>query len=312
MLLAIIAIIAVPSVINQVKKSNEKAYETQLLLIESGAESYAYEHPISDDYGTVLITLKILQDSGYVDKNIVNPITGEDFDENMSIQITKLNGSYSVMLFNNGFLSCTINDDCEYGSLIGSEIKFDPVNNNTCTTGTTCYTWNVIGYNSESVDIMMNENLGSNVVWNENISCSNNGVSCANNSPATIFSVLNLRTNTWKYSARIIEAEEILSILGETELNAYFGTDYLTGYSNCNDVICNVNMTIYGWLLGTATNSYSSGDADVYWVNTASSTSEGRAYEVRYGLSLGNIISYSNVYSHGIRPVITVSRTIIE
>lgn len=250
MLLAIIAIIAVPSVINQVKKSNEKAYNTQILLIESGAESYAYDHPISDDYGTVLITLKELQDSGYADKNIANPITGEVFDENMQIQITKLNGSYLITTYDNKRPSCTLTDDCaiDYDDPIGLVVRYDPVNGtNDCTSGNTCYTWNVIAYNTanNAFDIMMSSNYGDELY-------------CFNDVAILIQQLY----NEWNTPVRLISAEEIANLItgSQNALIKYESSDGSIETAMNLSPVMNDFLVLESGNLGYWTNTVSSGE----------------------------------------------------
>ena len=128
-------------------------------------------------------------------------------------------------------------------------------------------------------------------------------------SPATILTALDTRTSTWKYKARIIEAEEVLGIINKTDLGVYMGNDY---EHYCDVIDCTLDMTLYGWLINNANDTQFSSDEDVYWTGTIVSTDETEAYEIRHGLSCSSIHNLGDIYAHGIRPVITIAKTLLN
>lgn len=98
-ILGLIAIITIPTIVNQIKENKEELYNTQIKLIESGAISYVTDqiaHPSSNSEvwdvvsnkksgSIVTVSLKTLQETGAVDYNISNPLCdGNDiyFDPN--------------------------------------------------------------------------------------------------------------------------------------------------------------------------------------------------------------------------------------
>lgn len=97
-ILGLIAIITIPTIVNQIKENKEELYNTQIKLIESGAISYVTDqiaHPSSTSKvwdvvsnkkkETFTVSLKTLQETGAVDYNISNPLCdGNDiyFDPN--------------------------------------------------------------------------------------------------------------------------------------------------------------------------------------------------------------------------------------
>lgn len=95
-ILGIISLITVPLVNGSIEKSNEKLYQTQLNQIVKGAKNYYEEHlselPEEDTYVTV--TLKELQDAGYLPLSIENPKTKEEFLGTTEIKCTNKNGKY--------------------------------------------------------------------------------------------------------------------------------------------------------------------------------------------------------------------------
>ncbi len=113
-ILGIIALIAVPAVNNSINESNEKLYQTQLKQMIKGAKSYYAEHldalkdvssscnvtNVNDCNGSgCCITLKQLQNEGYLPLDVNNPKNGKAFNPNSVIVVTKdgANFKYQVL-----------------------------------------------------------------------------------------------------------------------------------------------------------------------------------------------------------------------
>jgi len=82
-IIAVVSVIAVRTVTSKIKKSTERAYNIQVNNIEAAAKKYMLENSNDHKYhlNTLCITIKMLQDKGYLDKgNIKNPKTSENFD----------------------------------------------------------------------------------------------------------------------------------------------------------------------------------------------------------------------------------------
>lgn len=90
-ILGLIALIAVPIVLNNIKKTKEDLYNTQIELIKAGALSYVTDviaHPSvnttissmvkSHDVGIVNIKLYELEEAGAVETNVMNPFCDGD------------------------------------------------------------------------------------------------------------------------------------------------------------------------------------------------------------------------------------------
>lgn len=91
-ILGIIALIAAPIVNNSINESDEELYQTQLNQIIKGAKSYYAEHldELPQNNGDkVTITLKKLQDEGYLPLEANNPKTGDRLNPNLTIIVTK-------------------------------------------------------------------------------------------------------------------------------------------------------------------------------------------------------------------------------
>ncbi len=96
-ILALLALIAIPSVSKQMENSKDSLYNTQISNIKEAAVTWGADHIFKLPEGDKCITLTLgyLKDLGYIDINVVNPKTGEKFDDDMTfINITKNNNSY--------------------------------------------------------------------------------------------------------------------------------------------------------------------------------------------------------------------------
>ncbi len=92
-ILAVIMLIAVQPVTKIIKNSKEETYEKQLDAIVEAARLWGNEHreelPQNNDE-TLIITISQLQQSGYLDEDLVNPETQEPItDDQVSVQVVK-------------------------------------------------------------------------------------------------------------------------------------------------------------------------------------------------------------------------------
>lgn len=93
--LGLLASIIYPIVNKSINQSKTDLYESQINTIETGARSWGADHltELPINAGEIkTVTLKDLQDGGYVDKELKNPKTKELFDKNITITIT-MNGN---------------------------------------------------------------------------------------------------------------------------------------------------------------------------------------------------------------------------
>ena len=205
----------------------------------------------------------------------------------------------------------------------GTAIYFNPNSNSVCskaeaTSNTSksngCmkwYTFNDEG--SSTVNLLLDHNTTAKVAW---ASSGRN-----TNGPVEVKTQLESDTSSWNKSInpRLIEAREIATITGNTNWNNnwyYFHDNTQTEYtgaagtnkyawlfdntSECTTYGCNVAAINYG--------NYSNYG---YWTNTAYSGYSGYAWLVNYNGNLHNNL-VENPGGPGVRPVITVSRSIIS
>lgn len=97
-ILGVLGLIATVTINNNIKESNEKAYNMNIEYIIKGARNWAGKHVFElpeNDGEFVIVTLGQLKNDGFVDGNITNPLTKELFDNNMQIKIIKENNNYN-------------------------------------------------------------------------------------------------------------------------------------------------------------------------------------------------------------------------
>lgn len=105
-LLAAIAIIALPTVTRSIEDSKETAYQTQIETIKKAANDYILQNMVKgvkfskflkNSGDSIDILLYDLKREGLVDKNIKNPKTGVKLSDDIIINITKNNkGNYDI------------------------------------------------------------------------------------------------------------------------------------------------------------------------------------------------------------------------
>ena len=97
-LLGLVALLAFPSVDRYLKDARQKAYNTQINNIALSAENWGVDNKLLLPKGegeTMEITLGFLIDEGYVDFDIVNPITKKTLSKELVILIKKTGNIYN-------------------------------------------------------------------------------------------------------------------------------------------------------------------------------------------------------------------------
>ena len=218
---------------------------------------------------------------------------------------------------------CTIEEPKIVTHVNGKVVYYNPETNTKCdsseavsTTGTKtgCMKWFAFNDDgSDTVNLLLDHNTTATVAW---ASSRTNA-----NGPVEVKTQLESDTSSWNKSInpRLIEAREIATITGNTNWNNnwyYFHDNTQTEYtgaagtnkyawlfdntSECTTYGCNVAAINYG--------NYSNYG---YWTNTAYSGYSGYAWLVNYNGNLHNNL-VENPGGPGVRPVITVSRSIIS
>ena len=95
--LGLLLSLVVPFIDRTIKTSKQDLYKSQINLIEGAAKLWGSDNKSFLDNLNIFpyeITLGDLQDSGYLEKDINNPLTDENFHENTIIQIDKIENFY--------------------------------------------------------------------------------------------------------------------------------------------------------------------------------------------------------------------------
>lgn len=97
-LLGVLGLLAVTNVDKILKDNKQKAHDTQIENIIDGAKLWAsnnvWDLP-SADGEFVILSLSQLKDAGYVKSDIKDPLTNEEFNNDLQVKITVKNNNYS-------------------------------------------------------------------------------------------------------------------------------------------------------------------------------------------------------------------------
>ena len=200
----------------------------------------------------------------------------------------------------------------------GTAIYYNPTTGKKCTesesvslTGTKsgCMKWYTFNdeEGSTSVNLILDHNTTAKVEWNSN---------GTNSEMKEVARALENDTKDWKNAARLITANEVAKISGNTNWDAS-KTGQPWFYFGSNNQSDDSKRSSYGWLYDrtrsdcTTYGCSNNADQDTwgYWTSNAKSRSN-LAWGVSRDGSLGdNSVSYA---SRGVRPVITISKSIIK
>lgn len=94
-ILGLIALVAFPALLNQIKDSKKQVSDSQKEIIISAAKSYVSENKNNyADMSSFEIPVSDLINGSYLDKNIINSLS----NNNNNIVVTFNNGTYDVVL----------------------------------------------------------------------------------------------------------------------------------------------------------------------------------------------------------------------
>lgn len=108
-ILAMLGLIIVPTINKVVNDNKQKLYDVQIRNIENGASNFVADNVLNIDIplGTSKgITLLRLKNLGYIDNDIVDPISKEKFDDSIVVIISNTVNGYQYKV-------CTASVVCE-------------------------------------------------------------------------------------------------------------------------------------------------------------------------------------------------------
>ena len=219
------------------------------------------------------------------------------------------------------YRNVVVRDGAVSNLVSGQVYYYNPVTNVKCTsaeavsvagTKTGCMKWYSILDNgtSDNITLLLDHNTTATVAW------ASSGINT--NGPVEVKTQLDSDTASWNKSInpRLIEASEIATITGNSVWTAegsyyYFHDNTQTAYEGA------AGTNKYAWLFDNTygCTTYGCNIQDFsnygYWTNTANSINPGRTWNVRCtGLLYDDNVNIAETF--GVRPVITVSRSILR
>ena len=323
-ILAVILTISVPAVKKTVDSAKKKSAENDALMIKNIAEKYYISNLDKDEEITgVDLSSDTLSYSGE------KPTKGYLYFTEDGIAYGKMyiNG-YCVEVKSDGTNTsekvsideCNIDIPQVITYANGTVVYYNPVTNTKCTsaeavsttgTKTGCMKWYTFNDEGAStINLLLDHNTTAAVAW------ASTGTNA--NGPVEVKTQLESDTSSWNKSInpRLIEASEIATITGYPNWNNngyYFHTNSTTEYTGaagtnkyawlfdntygCTTYGCNVAVTDYS--------NYG------YWTNTAYSGDSNNAWFVD-STGCWDYFGVENARSRGVRPVVTISKSIIS
>lgn len=101
-ILSILSLIAISTIDKNIKEGRVKTCKTQEVNIIEGAKAYSIDNP--DFIGNKPINE--LKDEGYIDADLKNPMTDEDYTKDSSVSISKVGSSYKYNVNYSGEPGC--------------------------------------------------------------------------------------------------------------------------------------------------------------------------------------------------------------
>ena len=341
-ILAVIAVIATPAVLNIIEDSKKSAAEASARSIVGAAKTH-YMQNIMDNKpnsNVDLSTNTLKYDGEQAKKGLLSydangNVTGKMYISGYCIEVSS-NGTITSTKTNESECSIDIPEVTTYAN--GTVVYYNPETNTKCTsseavsttgTKTGCMKWYAFNYDgSDKVNLLLDHDTTAEVAWVSKADYIEAGGTKAeygsygNNSkgPITALKQLESDTASWnstiKNTARLIEAREIATITGNSGWTA--GGSYYYFHTNSESLYEGAAGTNkYAWLFDNTYNctTYGCNVADpstyAYWTNTAQSGSSDRTLRVDCSGSLYGI-NVESAYWYGVRPVITVLKSVIS
>ena len=337
-ILAVIALIATPAVLNIIEDSKKSAAEASARNIVRTAESHYMENLMDNkpNSNVDLSTNTLKYDGEQAKKGLLS------YDKSNNVSGKMYISGYCVEIQNDGSITSAKTDESKCSIDIpevttyanGTVVYYNPETNTKCTsaeavsttgTKTGCMKWYV--FNDEgtnTVNLLLDHNTTAKVAWASKEDYIAAGGTEAeygsgrtnNKGPVTALKQLKSDTSTWNKSinARLIEASEIATITGYPNLDNYmyyFHDNTQTEYKGA------AGTNKYAWLFDNTREctKYGCNVADSstygYWTNTANSSGISAARDVdNFGRLLSTAVDVPGI--HGVRPVVTISKSIIS
>ena len=113
-ILALLVLIAVPTVSNQLNDTKDTLYNNQIANIKAAAQSFGADNlfKLPEDDSCVTVTLGYLKDLGYIDVSVKNPKNNKEFsDTDTFVNIKKNGNAYSYEVKTSGEKCSLVDSD---------------------------------------------------------------------------------------------------------------------------------------------------------------------------------------------------------
>ena len=355
-ILALLVLITGTSVTKLVKDSKQDLSDTQIELIKSAAEMWGADNlgKLPNSGECKFITLKVLKEYGLLDSSIVDANTNEEISDDLKIKITGTTGTYGNLVISYEVNPDSVDTCSEITKTYadGEVVYFNVTTGKSCTdyteaqssTGvkTGCmkfYAFNDDG--SETVNLLLDHNTTAYVAWN---SSGRNATG-----PSELLTQLASDTSAWvgtetptnyaidqsavssgakytvdysAYKARLISAEEIAQITGNTswdvtsESSIWYYFDSLITTASITCTSGDTSGCTYGWLYDRTSKDCTDygclNNSDTvtygYWTISSHASNSSNAWRVNYlGYLYYSLVGEDS--SLGVRPVIEVLKS---
>ena len=314
-ILALIALIATPIILNVINDAKKQAAKDSAYGYMDAVEKYIVSSELKD---------KSIKDRAYSveELNSMGVSVKGSIPDNGNIEIKE----GAVKNYNLGIDGYYITkDEVKKVSTTkkiknGTAVYYNPVSgekcksseaNSTTETKSGCMKWYVFNdkEGNATVNVILDHNTTARVAWN----------SAGNNSEMKDVKIkLEEDTKDWKNTARLITANEVAKITGNTDWDAsktrqdwfYLDSNNQTKTANAS------NKSKYAWLFdytgGCTKNGCNTPDSSTWGYWTSTSYKDNSIYAWHVGR--GGFLNFSNVTDavYGVRPVITISKSNIS
>ncbi len=332
-ILAVIALIATPIIIGVIEQARKKAFENTAYGVLEGLRLNYTERILT---GTTSTPKEFTFPNSGLKLSGEEPAYGSakiDSKGNISFALAdrdkkwcakKESDSEKVTMEDYSAENCKI--DGTIGEVTdaiadGTAVYFDPKLGTKCDTYTEansatgvkigCMKWYTFGgdNNSETVNLLLDHNTTATVAWNTNND---------NKDSSQIDEKVATDTEGWLGNPRLITSGEVAKITKHLTFDQTSSTDWFYFDSNNQTQLANENnKSKYVWLFDRTYDceKYGCNVADNsnygYWTSTVRSDSSSIVWGIYHKGSLDNDYTASN-NNYGIRPIITISKSIIS
>jgi type IV pilus assembly protein PilA len=352
--IAVVATIATPTVLESISSARRSAFKSSANNVVSAVEFACQLEVLNEDTVTDVYNFENGVSTPLLNINGKLPTNGTAIvDPNCNVILNVTDGQFTATKTSLDFTITVVDGDQVGGGPInytvyadGTAVYFNPNTGASCTSGEAvstpgtkngCMKWYVFGDGGSSVDVvnlLLDHNTDALMAWNstgsnisgpvqvladlQNSTSSWAGVPTRTDSYTVNNGTANYTINYNTYKARLITAEEISDITGNSVFDSSTSPTTAWFYFDSNtqtQTATSIGASNYAWLfdytLGCTSNGCDVESASTYgyWTATSAYNSSSQIWYVRSSGRLTTTTSSST--SYGVRPVITILKSSI-